>query len=67
MFNYRVLCGVDFPSSISSPSTFHHSDDQRPLEATVLRGSVVQPYDLRSQNYVIKQTMCKERYVVTRF
>jgi hypothetical protein len=35
VFKPRILCEVDFPSSISSPSTFHHSDDQKPLEATV--------------------------------
>jgi hypothetical protein len=39
VFNPWILCRVDFPSSISSSSTFHHSDYQRPLEATVPRGS----------------------------
>lgn len=39
VLNPRILCGVDFPSSIGSSSTFHHSDYQRPLEATVPRGS----------------------------
>lgn len=65
VLNPRILCGVDFPSSISSSSTFHHSDDQRHLVATVPRGSAVLSFDSRSPNYVTKQTICKERYVVT--
>jgi len=67
VFNPRILCGVDFTSSISSPSTFQHCDDQRPMKATVPRGSAALSFDLRSQKYVTKQTMCKERYVVTSF
>jgi len=61
VFNPRILCGVDFTSSISSPSTFKHSDKQRPLKATVPRGSAALSFDSRSQNYVNKETMCKER------
>jgi hypothetical protein len=50
VFNPWILCGVDFPSNISSSSTFHHSDDQRPLVATVPRGSAALSFDSRSQN-----------------
>jgi hypothetical protein len=48
VFNPWILCGVDFPLSISSSSTFHHSDDQRPLVATVPRGSGALSFDSRS-------------------
>ena len=30
VFNPRIPRGVDFTSSVSSPPTFQHSDDQRP-------------------------------------
>jgi hypothetical protein len=65
VFSPRILRGVEFSPSISSLSSFHHCDDQRPFEATVPRDSAVLYFDVRPQNYVTKLTECKERYAVT--